>query len=236
MAKMSTGDKAKRVLTFLYGLNNPRAASALTTSGFTQADFDEGWKLLRELKEVRLAKLPPTMSPRTLQLLDEWENRWLAIAKATLQRHHPAVHDRVFLNLAQASGVDVITSVGTFLERLAALDTSGDPTDRAARTLLATRGLTLDVVAEAKSLLDALGTLKPAPPPPTPNPADVAMRESALWGWYLEWSRIAQSNIQDRNVLRQLGFLGPARRPGGGGGDEEQDDEADEDLAPQPVV
>ena len=235
MAKMSIGDRAKRVLTFLYGLSNPRASSALTSSGFTQADFDEGWALLRGLKEVRLAKLPAPANPRTLADLDTWENRWFGIAKATLARHHPAIHDKVFLNLAQASGVDVITSVSTFLTRLGELGQSSDADAQAARTLLATRGLTVDVVADAQRLLDELGTIRQPPPPSTEDPAAIAAREAALWAWYLEWSRIAQSQITDRNVLRQLGFLGPARRPGGGTSDEPDDDDTD-DVAPQPVV
>jgi hypothetical protein len=32
-----------------------------------------------------------------------------------------------------------------------------------------------------------------------------------MWGWYREWSKVVQSSITDRRVLRRLGFLKAVR-------------------------
>jgi hypothetical protein len=34
-----------------------------------------------------------------------------------------------------------------------------------------------------------------------------ALREDALWAWYLESSKVARVTIKQRALLRQLGFL-----------------------------
>lgn len=84
---------------------------------------------------------------------------------------------------------------------------------RAARALLAKRGLTDAVVARARELLEQLRTPEEAPA------VDVealdrevrAKAEHAMWQWYLEWSGIARIAIRDRRALRALGFK-PAER------------------------
>ncbi len=35
--------------------------------------------------------------------------------------------------------------------------------------------------------------------------------ETAMWSWYLEWSTIARTVINNRRHLRELGFLQPSR-------------------------
>lgn len=211
MARVTNGELARRVLSFLHGLNDQRAGCALAASGFTNDDVDEGWRLLRELKAVHITKAPACVNPRTLADLDEWENRWFAVCKVTLQRHHPEVHDRVFHELAEQSGVDVVSSVSSFVERIAELDEATDADSMAARRLLEARGLRAGTIAEAKSMLDALRTPSQRPPPFVDTPELQAEREAALLGWYQEWSAIAQTTIRDRNVLRSLGLLEPRR-------------------------
>lgn len=44
--------------------------------------------------------------------------------------------------------------------------------------------------------------------------------EAAMWGWYLEWSKIARIAIKQRPLLRQLGFLSVRR-----GSEEEETEE-----------
>jgi hypothetical protein len=211
MARLINGELARRVLSFLHGLNDPRAGSALAASGFTNDDLDEGWRLLRELKAVHITKAPACVNPRTLADLDEWENRWFAICKVTLQRHHPEVHDRVFDEPAQQAGFDVISSVTTFLQRIAELDEATDAESMAARRLLDARGLRSGTVAAARSMLEALSTPSQRPPPFIDTPELQAEREAALLSWYQEWSAIAQTTIRDRNALRSLGFAEPKR-------------------------
>ncbi len=207
MARMTVGDKARRVVTFLHGLANPRAASVLAAFGFTQKDLDEGWDLLKNMRAVRVERGPIVTNPHTLRDLDEWENRWFPVVKATLQRHYPALHDSMFPNLSQTEGLDVVNSVGVFVDRLAKLEAKADAESKAARKLLNQRGLTAPVVKEAHDLLETISTIREEPTPIAPTAEEVESREAAVWSWYLEWSAIAQANISDRNTLRSLGFL-----------------------------
>ena len=39
--------------------------------------------------------------PRTIETLDDAENKWFPIAKVALERHFPAVAEKFFLNLGQ---------------------------------------------------------------------------------------------------------------------------------------
>jgi hypothetical protein len=111
---LSLGEKAQRVLKLLLGLRNPRVASPLAAYGFTEADMEEGWALLRALGQGRLDRLP--VGPRdadVIQKLDTWENLWFPIIDASLYRHFPATHARLFLNLSQTEGAEVAISVQT---------------------------------------------------------------------------------------------------------------------------
>src|SRR4051812_38576713 len=114
---VSLGDKAQRSLRLLLGLRNPRVTASLARYGFTEADMNEGWTLLQALGRGKLSVTPiPSTNGETIQLLDEWENRWFPIASASLSRRFPAVHARVFLNLSQTEGPEVAVSVRTFVE------------------------------------------------------------------------------------------------------------------------
>ncbi|MCA9632606.1 MAG: hypothetical protein KC766_33365 [Myxococcales bacterium] len=207
MAKLSTSDKAQRVLTFLQGLSNPKAILALRGAGFGEPDLDEGWRLLRELRPVDFEPLPERESPRTLEELDAWENHWFPVAKATLAHRSPKIHDELFLNVHQTAGLDVLNSVGVFLERLAALEKRKDPEARDARALLSKRGLDRHVVDQALALLAEVQRIPEAPPEPRDTKEALKAREAALWAWYLEWSAIARVKLTDKTALRALGFL-----------------------------
>ncbi|MCX4239030.1 hypothetical protein, partial [Paraliomyxa miuraensis] len=118
MAKKRIGDKAERVLKLLLGLRNKKIASALASRGFGKEDLEEGLSLLRGVTDVSLAVLPPrSPNPAVIEQLDRWENEWFPVANATLLRHYPEIHARVFLNLSQTAGAAVVISVGTFVER-----------------------------------------------------------------------------------------------------------------------
>lgn len=149
-------------------------------------------------------------------------NRWYPVAQATLERHFPDVGERVFLNLAQATGVEVAVSVGTFVGRLRQLERDEAERSREARVLLAKRGLTEAVIAEPEALLGRFQTM-PEPAPEEPEEEDRTAAEEAMWAWYLEWSTIARQAINDRNLFRGLGFLRSDRR---------SDDDAEVEIAP----
>lgn len=106
MAKLTLGQKPDRAINLLIGLRNPRIAAALVAHGFTNADLQEGWALLRAVGKSQLDADPgqPAIDPTTLQQLDKWENKWFAIAQATLQRHAPEVSGWFFKNLSQTEG------------------------------------------------------------------------------------------------------------------------------------
>jgi hypothetical protein len=208
------GGKAQRVLRLLLGVRNPRIATALATHGFTERDMKEGWDLLQALGNTRLAgTLAPAADVQTITALDTWENQWFPIASASLARHFPTVHERLFLNLSQTEGPEVAISVRTFIERHDAMSQAQSPygTDGTqAAALLAQRGLTPAALAEARALLAQLGRV--ATPPTVPysveeQKAELVRAEEALWAWYREWSQVARIAVKQRALLKQLGFL-----------------------------
>lgn len=208
MARLTPAQKDIRVLKLLIGLRNPRILGPLVARGFRLEDAEEGWRLLREVGRFRFDVMaPPKPDPRLIAQLDHWENTWFPVADATLNRHFPEVHKRVFLNLSQTEGPAVIVSVGALLDRITALE-GGGTEDREARQLLVRRGLTDTVLEEARLLLDTIGKteLNTAVPDLEADRADMVAARGAMWSWYLEWSRIARGVIRDGNLLRELGF------------------------------
>ena len=208
MARLTTGQKAQRVIRFLLGMRRPRIAGALFSYGFTQETLDEGWTLLRSLVGEKLATPAPPSAPdpALLQRLDDWENKWFVVAEASLKRHHPEVRDVLFLNLSRTSGPEVAVSVNTLLQRFEAL-AAGSADEQAAHALLVSRGLSQDVVAEAKAMLEEVGAIADAPVPLV-DEAAIAAAEDAMWAWYLEWGAIARLAINDGRLLRLLGYRG----------------------------
>lgn len=214
MARLTVGQKAERVLAFLMGLGNPANMRVLQQYGFDQAALDEGWTLLRRTANNRLG-VQRVAGPTRDQIdrLDAWENHWFPIASAVLQRHHREVHAKVFHNLGQTSGKEVVLSVGTFVERIDELITSGDS---AVMATLRKHGLTDEALGEARAMLDEV--MQP-PVEETPPGAELGVRdyeaEDAMWAYYLLWSAIARRAITDRRQLRQLGFLRSSRNSAG---------------------
>jgi hypothetical protein len=206
------GEKAERVLKFLFGLRNARVTAALARYGFTDDDRDEGWERLRTLGRGKIGVTGIDGSEiGVLQSLDAWENHWFPIAYTSLQVRHPAVHQLLFLNLSQTEGPEVAVSVGLLLERLEEMSDQDGPYGAEgpkARQLLTKRGLTPAVLAEARGLISALGKSESKPARSfEEEQAYLERAEKAMWDWYLEWSQIARIAIKSRPLLRLLGFL-----------------------------
>lgn len=216
MSKLSLTQKTTRVLRFLLGLRQPQIAGLLVAHGFGDNDLEEGWRMLREAVGARLDRAtPPAPPPVKTKQLDQFENKWFPIAAATLQRAYPQVNEKLFLNLSQTEGAEVVVSVGTFIERIEALGTDddgrADREDAEARALLERRGLTTAVITQAKQLIEGLerkASAEEMPIDPEPEFTERQLAaERAMWAWYREWSSISRAIIKNRNYLRQLGFL-----------------------------
>src|SRR5262245_60959067 len=54
MARLTVGQRASRVLVFLFAFRNPRIAGPMSRFGFKQAQLDEGWEKLRKASRTRL--------------------------------------------------------------------------------------------------------------------------------------------------------------------------------------
>ena len=212
-------EKLSRVLKLLVGVRNPRVFSILTTRGFTQEDLDEGWDLFTPAAGAKLRytgrrgdPLAPDVAGRLLGDLDHWENSWFPVVSATLERHHPEIHEVVFKNLSQTSGVEVVVSVGTLLDRIEKMkETEEGPK---ADELLCSRGLTPEVRAQAATIVERLKRSEEAALPEI----DLDSKEeqeralAGAWGWYREWSQIARTLITRGDVLIRLGLRKPIRR------------------------
>ncbi|MCZ7679162.1 MAG: hypothetical protein M5U28_10580 [Sandaracinaceae bacterium] len=241
MARLTVGQKGQRSLQFMVGIRNRRVRRALAAHGFREEDFEEGFARLKDIAKSRLDLEPVELDPRLVRELDEWENRWFPIVDATLRHNFPDIHARVFLNLRQTEGVEVVLSVSTLLDRLdevvAPVREGGMSDGRAALALLQRRGLTEEVVAAARALLAEIGSLE-ADEDGVDEELEAKEREEAerrLWSWYLEWSAIARAAIRDRRLLRMLGFLRTTRRADGTVVEEEvEEEEPEEDVEVEP--
>ncbi len=228
MSKLTMGQKADRVLKFLMGMRNTRVVATLATRGFGADDIEEGWTLLRNTARGKFDFLSAgAADPGVILELDQWENTWFPVTDATLRRRYPAIADRIFLNLSQTEGPGVILTVGTLIERLDALAKAADQDSKDAMAILVRRGLTDQVLEQARALLRSVGQIAPSAPVDLDAQREgIERAETELWDWYLEWSQIARTTITERPLLRALGFLTPTRTAGGG----------DEPVEEEPVV
>ncbi len=211
MAKTSAWGKAQRVLRFLFGLSTPQVAAAMVVHGFSEAVLDEGWKLLRDVRPVCLdpdVLPPPVPEPDALEQLLAWERDWMQLARAALKRHFPALHRRLVVPGYPNDRGGKLLAVNDFLRTLDRLE--GTAEGKKVRALLESRGLRKSVVDTGRELVGKATRLrKPSTVPD--HRSEWQARETALWDWYLEWGSVAWLKIKDRNLLRQLGFLAPAR-------------------------
>lgn len=221
MGRSTIGQKATRTLQLMLALRNPNIARQLARHGFTEADLEKGMSLLFALTRGRLGEPPKVVGPdpQLVRELDAWENKWLPIVSAVLAANHPEAREAVFLNLSQTSGAEVVVSVGTFLDRLEQLPRSEEEgglgrDGKAARDLLARRGLTREVAAQARDMIARVPTIAASEEIASDERSEADIEaERQLWNWYLEWSAIARAVITDRRLLRQMGFLQGSAEP-----------------------
>lgn len=221
---MSLGESASQLLKLLLAMRKPKINAAMALYGLTPQDVQEGWRLFQRLSSEKLDKVLALDDGQAeaLRKLDAWENLWFPIVGAVLERHAPEVHAQVFLNLGQASGAEVILTVGTLLRRLE----EQRATEAGAQALakLATRGFHAQTIQQAQALLDDLqGVGLEGPPPPavdedddsdplTEGEDDEALAQQ-IRAYHKEWATIARKAIKDRRILRGMGLASaPSRR------------------------
>jgi hypothetical protein len=225
-------NKAYRVLGFIWGLRNPAVVRALAPYGFSPEVLVEGGEYMQHFSNVCLSGTDPTVAveERLTRRLDEFENQWFPIAKAALSRHHPALGEAFFANLSQSQGKGTTFGLMTFVSRLETLAEGEAPFGAdgpVARALLAERGITAEVEAEAHALVEEVYSIAPEEKAASNN-AERDEAEADLWAWYLEWSAVARAVIKDKATLRSLGF----RKRSRAGSDEEDSSDDEQDAAP----
>ncbi len=203
MPKMTLGQKAQRLLTFLMGVRHADIAHTLAKHGFNQQELDQGWRLLRKVAGERLNATPHSSSrPEDIALLQHWSATWFPIAKAALIHHYPNANVVLFRNIQRSQGFEVVFAVETFLERLALLPEN-------VRGLLQRRGLDDTTTQDARDLLLRISQVKSSQLSSCPRDKNA---ERAMWAFYKEWSSIARAVIANKTHLRTLGFQPRTRR------------------------
>lgn len=202
-----------RALVFLRALGtNPSLNASLASVGYTKADHVEGWTLfLRANGHDELVK--PNVSPATQAVaeINAWEPVGFLRAQAALRRRHPEQERFVFADLVAAKGMEAISPLSTFLDRLDELESgaarkSTRKADHAALATLATRGIDAAVRKHLRALLATAITQADAAPHLS---LAEAKRQEALVGlyrWLQEWADMARSVLEQRNDLITLGL------------------------------
>lgn len=216
MARLTSVQRAERVLRFLMGMRDRAIARTMRVHGFGEAEWNEGWALLQGVAPVRFAKVPATPELDPLADIEAWKVRWLPVLRATVERRFPTIAARTVAPF----GDNDILAVKNVLDLCDAPKTDEE---RGAVALLAKRGIGAESLATLRTAL-----LRIIAPPPDeddgcPTHDEVAAAEARLWSWYLEWSQIARHAVRSRRAKREMGLV-EARA----GGDDAGGDEAGE--------
>jgi hypothetical protein len=229
---MNDKQKALRLVTFLLAARATKIQLSLATYGLTSDVISEGYALVRRVAPNMQGA--ETHNPAIVEALGEWEDLWYPIASASLKRHYPDVHARIFFDLPQTDGPELVINVAALLDRIAAELAAPGGDEIAA--LLASRGLEQTVFDHARQLLTALEQAEPLPElDPTLGEDEKAAAVAEMWAFYLEWSAIARAVIKDRNQLRQLGFLKRSKTNGVSSPDL-PNGEFDVEAEPEPTI
>ncbi len=230
MANLKIGQKPARVLKFMMGVRHPHVTNRMAAFGFTEADLQEAWSRMEAVTRSTLTESAPTSpDPKLVQKLDDFENVWFAVAKASLASRYPDVHSALFAKLPQATGRDVAITVRTFLGRLREMETGAGAfaeNGPEARALLAERGLSETIVDDAAGLALELEKFAKVDNTATGTKEQQEAAIAHLWDWYLEWGAIARIAVKDRRYLKAMGFLTGKK----GGDDSDSDSDSDSET------
>jgi hypothetical protein len=245
----------RRTMRFLVNVVEPGLADRARREGYSREEHQLGWQLWRtaagetrsfehwlcEQQLVDGIDVGSVEQRRRLQEIDEFENTWFPRTRTIIRRvvskeRRDAFSAAFFKDLVQQPlGPAVVGSVGTYLTRLAGLETSTDPNAKAVRATLRSRGLTDGKVAAVAQLLEetkagATGSKEPSPPVSAAELEKARLAQldalDALRDWWNDWGVTLRSRYGLREQLKLGLTLGKKRGPSSG--DDELDDEGDE--------
>ncbi|MFC1853876.1 hypothetical protein ACFL27_27135 [candidate division CSSED10-310 bacterium] len=210
MARLINRDKLIRVLKYLYGLRDPKIQAYLLSYGLDNGELRKGWSLFLKATgcHVDISGSPILIEDSDLlKKLDDWENKWFPIIRATLTANYPVIHDAIFLNLHQSRGKELILTVRTLLERIKALgEDDGTPDAQKAFQLIEKRGCTPDIRQQAHDLLRTIEELDLTSTTPTENKKEHNKDVNSVWEWYKEWAAIARIAVPSKRLRNKLGI------------------------------
>ena len=205
--RYSFKDKISAILHFLIGTSNPQIFSVLATRGFCQEERDlifalvktacGGDKVMRATKHMGMQKIK-----ESLTLLDFWENTWYPLVKVALKYEFPESAEKIFFELRQTKGMELLITVPQLIERVEALE-SGDESEQQAFAKLEKRGFTKESRAEGMKLVNKC---QEAPEILNQDSPEIEQAKKDCWNWYREWSTIARTVITRKDYLISLGF------------------------------
>jgi hypothetical protein len=222
----------ERVLRFLAGVaGRAEIRTVLFQHGYTDAEHQEGWKLLHAATGYETSVPSPPSADRTvaeaIAELDAWDEPHFRLARATLNRRFPEQAEFVFRELVAQSGPAALLSVQTFLDRLDQLEGKRPGRDHKAKArkaadqqavaTLAERGISAAERARLRKLLQAAHSgVAPIPATdPGPAAAQAAAHQEALLrlrAFYDEWSEVARVVIGRRDHHIRLGLAKRKRK------------------------
>jgi hypothetical protein len=215
MAEATTDD----ALTFLRAVGNSRAIrTLLATAGYTNADSERGWALVRG---VVLCDPPTWGDPalvvtenpvaKAIAQIDTWRTTGLSIARSALMHLHPEQGAFLLQGLDISNAVESVVTASIFLERLQQLETGKDrkatrKDDLAALATLAARGLTKAEQKRLGALVKIVET-QAAPVEEVDGPTSEAdARLLELRAWLTDWRHVAKIVITRRDLRLNLGI------------------------------
>ncbi len=221
-----------RALGFLIGVGrNPAIRGAMETRGYSTAEHNHGWHLLRSLDPAATpaggaatrAQSDPAVRT-AIAALDAWDNDNLPIADVALVKREPAAHAWLFANgLAPADGWASVPVVAIFLDRIDSLEARAEKEKtgkkvrvadgvtlaqaKAAMGILASRGITAEIRVTARAWIATVQKgatpAAPASPKVSDEPTTAA---SDLHDWISEWTLVARKVLKRRDHLIAIGI------------------------------
>lgn len=216
--------------------------------GYDVDEHREGWRLYRTAmgENIPLDHLVPVANDTSedamgdLRKLDAFENQWFPRVRKIIERFGPTPEDTAKLEAAffdkleqQPLGPAVVGSVTLFVQRVEELEASKIPGAKKVRDVLASRGLTHELLDEVRKLLTKVAT------PTTTSTKDKERIESsakseearrieqraalvALRKWREDWRTTLQGAV-DHNTQLALGLIKAKGRKKSSGPDDEDD-------------